>query len=586
MRIQHNIAAMNAYRNYNINTSAVSKNLEKLSSGYKINRAGDDAAGLAISEKMRAQITGLDAASKNVKDGISLVKTAEGAMQEVQDMLNRMVYLATQSANGTYDNDVDRMNLQKEVDQLQSEINRIADSANFNGIKLLDGSLDTSLKTTSETDLFTDGTLTVVADGQLGKKAQAGVFEVDFTGFEATAAANGDVKVNVFGQDVTVKAGATKGDKITGEMVAEAIATHFDGSTAAKGDYTADYNIKLTGEQNGEKVTLTMSDAPSKAWDVVASALPSGFKFDNASVSPAGDQVGGNQSYGGMVKTLTEPVDNTAGREYAHASLDLTQLTIEDGTTLTIGDTTYTFAVGKGSKFKDGDNVIDLTDLTEVDMTDKLTKGKVASRVTTAAKDNKNFTVTGKSAMNNLADGVIHLTEKEGGVDTDNYKLEGKPNSAVADNKDGDWTGLIKIGKVDTANMGTALTLQIGDTSDSYNQLKVSIGDIHTKALGIDKISIATQEGAAAAVNTIKTAINNVSSIRGTLGATQNRLEHTSNNLSVMKENIQDAESTIRDTDVAEEMMSYTKNNILVQSAQAMLAQANQIPQGVLQLLG
>ena len=586
MRIQHNIAAMNAYRNYNINTSAVSKNLEKLSSGYKINRAGDDAAGLAISEKMRAQITGLDAASKNVKDGISLVKTAEGAMQEVQDMLNRMVYLATQSANGTYDNDVDRMNLQKEVDQLQSEINRIADSANFNGIKLLDGSLDTSLKTTSETDLFTDGTLTVVADGQLGKKAQAGVFEVDFTGFEATAAANGDVKVNVFGQDVTVKAGATKGDKITGEMVAEAIATHFDGSTAAKGDYTADYNIKLTGEQNGEKVTLTMSDAPSKAWDVAASALASGFKFENASVSPAGDLVGGNQSYGGMVKTLTEPVDNTAGREYAHASLDLTQLTIEDGTTLTIGDTTYTFAVGKGSKFKDGDNVIDLTDLTEVDMTDKLTKGKVASRVTTAAKDNKNFTVTGKSAMNNLADGVIHLTEKEGGVDTDNYKLEGKPNSAVADNKDGDWTGLIKIGKVDTANMGTALTLQIGDTSDSYNQLKVSIGDIHTKALGIDKISIATQEGAAAAVNTIKTAINNVSSIRGTLGATQNRLEHTSNNLSVMKENIQDAESTIRDTDVAEEMMSYTKNNILVQSAQAMLAQANQIPQGVLQLLG
>ena len=142
MRIQHNIMAMNAYRNYNTNTSALAKNLEKLSSGYKINRAGDDAAGLAISEKMRAQITGLNAAQKNVKDGISLVKTAEGAMQEIQDMLNRMDYLATQSANGTYDNEVDRANLQKEVDQLKSEINRIADSANFNGIKLLDGSLD------------------------------------------------------------------------------------------------------------------------------------------------------------------------------------------------------------------------------------------------------------------------------------------------------------------------------------------------------------------------------------------------------------------------------------------------------------
>ena len=139
MRIQHNIMAMNAYRNYNNNTSALSKNLEKLSSGYKINRAGDDAAGLAISEKMRAQITGLNAAQKNVKDGTSLVKTAEGAMQEIHDMLNRMDYLATQSANGTYDNEVDRLNLQKEITSLKSEINRIADSANFNGIKLLDG---------------------------------------------------------------------------------------------------------------------------------------------------------------------------------------------------------------------------------------------------------------------------------------------------------------------------------------------------------------------------------------------------------------------------------------------------------------
>ncbi|MCI8849873.1 MAG: flagellin, partial [Oscillibacter sp.] len=141
MRIQHNIPAMSSYRNYTNNTNALAKNLEKLSSGYRINRAGDDAAGLAISEKMRAQITGLKAAQKNVKDGTSLVKTAEGAMQEIHDMLNRMDYLATQSANGTYQNAVDREALQKEVTALKDEINRIADSANFNGIKLLDGSL-------------------------------------------------------------------------------------------------------------------------------------------------------------------------------------------------------------------------------------------------------------------------------------------------------------------------------------------------------------------------------------------------------------------------------------------------------------
>ena len=143
MRIQHNIMAMNAYRNYNTNTSALSKNLEKLSSGYKINRAGDDAAGLAISEKMRAQITGLEGAQSNAKDGISLVQTAEGALTEVHDMLNRMYELAEQSANGTYEDGTDRAQLEKEVTQLKNEINRIADSANFNGIKLLDGSLST-----------------------------------------------------------------------------------------------------------------------------------------------------------------------------------------------------------------------------------------------------------------------------------------------------------------------------------------------------------------------------------------------------------------------------------------------------------
>ena len=139
--------------------------------------------------------------------------------------------------------------------------------------------------------------------------------------------------------------------------------------------------------------------------------------------------------------------------------------------------------------------------------------------------------------------------------------------------------------KLSTTGDDNSLVLQIGDTSDSWNQLKVSIEDCHTTALGIDALDIGNQVGAGAALDTIKNAINYVSDVRGTLGATQNRLDHTINNLSVMEENIQDAESTIRDTDVADEMMAYTKNNILIQSAQAMLAQANQVPQGVLQLL-
>ena len=166
MRIQHNIMSMNAYRNYTNNTSAMQKNLERLSSGYKINRAGDDAAGLAISEKMRAQITGLQAASKNAKDGISLVQTAEGALTEVHDMLNRMAELAEQSANGTY-GATDRAALQQELTELKDEINRIAKATNFNGIKLLNG--DHASKSISALgDLFPESLLDGIKASEAG----------------------------------------------------------------------------------------------------------------------------------------------------------------------------------------------------------------------------------------------------------------------------------------------------------------------------------------------------------------------------------------------------------------------------------
>lgn len=416
MRIQHNIMAMNAYRNYNNNTSALSKNLEKLSSGYKINRAGDDAAGLAISEKMRAQITGLQAASKNVKDGVSLVKTAEGALQEVHDMLNRMDYLATQSANGTYDNEVDRLNLQKEVNALRSEIDRIADSSNFNGKKLLDGSMD--------------GTTTTTFSGQAGGNKAA----IDLT---------------------------IKGDRQV--------------------------------EINGTKKNLTF-----------AFATPTTYVDGTKSAATISDQ-------GVVTITLEKPDTNKTA--------------------------TYS-----ASKIQELIANVDLTGIA-----DKLSADEKAS----LEQALKEVSVSGKE---------ISI------ADTDN---------AIADT----------AGTVDATKNGEKLALQIGDTADSFNKMKVNVGDMHAKALGIADLTIADQEGAAAAIDKIKTAINTVSSTRGDLGAIQNRLEHTQNNLSVMTENIQDAESTIRDTDVADEMMAYTKNNILIQSAQAMLAQANQVPQGVLQLL-
>ena len=403
MRIQNNIMAMNAYRNYSNNTSALSKNLEKLSSGYKINRAGDDAAGLAISEKMRAQITGLEGAQSNAKDGVSLVQTAEGALTEVHDMLNRMYSLAEQSANGTYENATDRAQLQKEVTELKSEINRIADSSNFNGINLLDGSMESA-----------------GADNDVGLVLTSGAGSIDFT---------------------QTSSGAT--------------------------DASATF-------------TLDLKD----------------LSFD----------------------TLT------------------TQSTF----TLRIGGKDYNVSVASTAT-----NATDLASAVKTALDGAIDDGLNTKFAITASGTTLTFTAGSKGV----------LSKKDAGLTT---------ARAVG---------------------GKSLSLQIGDTSDDFNQLSVSIKDCHTDSLGIADIDIGTQEGAKAALDTIESAINYVSDVRGTLGATQNRLDHTMNNLSVMQENIQDAESTIRDTDVAEEMMSYTKNNILVQSAQAMLAQANQVPQGVLQLL-
>ncbi len=594
MRIQHNIMAMSAYRNYTNNVSAMKKNLEKLSSGYKINRAGDDAAGLAISEKMRAQITGLETAQKNAKDGISLVQTAEGALTEVHDMLNRMVTLATQSANGTYDDTTDRAQLQKELDQLRSEINRIADSSNFNGIKLLNGEMD-GTGATSET-VFTAATvmsLSDIKDGQqVNTTPQKGKYSIDFKQavLSNTSTANATISFHLTnGSSVAIT--LTAGSSLEGKDLANAILDALDGASGdLGGNVTAlgDGQVQIDGitfnvSVNGTKLEFEMDEIPTKEFaqtPIGASISMTGGTFGNASsvTSSQGEQ---------FQVTVEQEAVSKVGRVYAQAAFSLTQASIVDGAAIKIGDTTYTFAVGSDSKFKNAENVIDLTDTPNGG---SVSLHDAAVRLAAAAKDNAQFYVG-----TNVSTGVISLTEKEGGIDYNKYNLAGSDglaaaNGATAANNatTADWGDLIQWGSAeikDTPATGKSLMLQIGDTAEDFNQLKVDIKDMHTSSMGVENISIATQEQAAKAIDAIKSAINYVSDVRGTLGATQNRLDHTINNLSVMTENIQDAESTIRDTDVAEEMMAYTKNNILIQSAQAMLAQANQVPQGVLQLL-
>ena len=545
MRIQHNIMAMNAYRNYTNNTSALSSNLEKLSSGYKINRAGDDAAGLAISEKMRAQITGLDVAQKNAKDGISLVQTAEGALTEVHDMLNRMVELANQSANGTYDDETDRANLQKEMDQLLEEINRIADSANFNGIQLLDGSLDAEGIGGGADISVQFGAVTPYVPAVT--EAQPS-FKVDLDGMTFTATATqGNVAVNVGGVSVNLNfSSATVGSEVTLTDLNLAAST-----TASIGGVT--YDVTYTGGvlsfEMASGQTLTENDTLNPAFNVGVTAT--------------------GADTGGTVNTATQVINVgvlDGAAQQATAQFTITKDMLTDGATIKIGDQTFT--INYAENYAGSGTTIGVKDLlNSAGELDNSAISEVLSRITQGGSANTMFTI-GNDGQN-----TITLQSKSDYTDA---------NPEALDTAD-EVRAQVEINAPTQA--GKALTLQIGDTSDSFNKLTVSIQDMHTDSLNIADISIATQADAQTAVDRIKAAINTVSSVRGTLGATQNRLDHTINNLSVMEENIQDAESTIRDTDVAEEMMAYTKNNILVQSAQAMLAQANQVPQGVLQLL-
>ncbi|WP_312352940.1 flagellin N-terminal helical domain-containing protein [Aminipila sp.] len=488
MRIQHNIAAQNSYRQLGGNNNALGKNLEKLSSGYKINRAGDDAAGLAISEKMRSQITGLKKAQDNANDGISLVQTAEGALTEVHSMLNRMVELADQSANGTYDNETDRANLQKEVTSLKNEIDRIAESTNFNGIKLLDGSM--------------------------GGAGTTGVTFNSVTGLQDKNGTNVKVSVSGVNQGDTV-ALATGGAAGVEKTVLD----------AAKGTYA--YTITL---KDGDKYTQKDIDNLLK---------DSGLSMQTNS-----------KDYILADATMTATPVTAASAALASTNIGSGANELEFRSTVA-GGRTNTIAVATGAE---GVSIA--------------TNGNINISLDI---ENKSYTQDDINKM--LANAGANLELVSGDI--------AKGATGI--------TGTKALGSLISGagaeNLNGALSLQIGDTADSFNKVDVKVGNMNCDSLGIADVNIGSQPGAKAALAKINAAINSVSSTRGDLGAVQNRLEHTINNLGVTEENMTSAESRIRDTDMAKEMMAYTKNNILVQASQAMLAQANQLPQGVLQLL-
>jgi len=448
MRINHNTSALNTYRQLSANNTASAKSLEKLSSGLNINRAADNAAGLAISEKMRGQIRGLDQATKNAQDGISLIQTAEGGLNETASILQRMRELAVQSANDT-NTASDRAQMQKELDQLTTEITRISTDTEFNTKKLLNGAMGKTFSVTANT--FTPAS------------------------------------TQITGSDIT-----------TG--------TYTLTKTAAGTDtYTINTNTAATA-------------------------------FDNAHITAAA----GNK-YG----SYTLQVSNFA------ATADL-QLTGPDGTVSTL-------------------------------------TGQALNASTAIGGITFDF-----SAHNLTSNGTIQFNLTANGLDVDLSGAKTVNATAIAAYAGeslnvGGFSFTVKVGSgangtVNTMNVtDNAIKFQIGANQNQFSTLSVS--NMSATALGVNALDITTQNGANLAIPVLDAAITTVSTERANLGAIQNRLEHTINNLGTTSENLTASESAIRDVDMAKQMMEYTKYSILSQAATAMLAQANQAPQQVLQLL-
>lgn len=590
MRINHNIAALNTHRQLNTASTAQSKSMEKLASGLRINKAGDDAAGLAISEKMRGQIRGLDMASKNAQDGISMIQTAEGALNETHDILQRMRELAVQSANDT-NTDSDRAELQKEVDQLAEEITRIANNTEFNTQTLMNGGIkDGNLGKVNfhiganagqnisldinAMDASSLGVSRNVLSGTLDNANAAGVSNLKGDSVDVSKSlAAGDYKVTV----ASTNAGSSTASKATGDTVTV-------GAGAVSGTANADTTVTLTydsqavnnADGDGTKGTATIASGTETISfarsGAVTNANADGYQvvftdatnFKIQESDGAGgwtDVTGATGTVGGAAVTVNG-IDVTVGAAAsgAYANADTIEFTISDDTfaggwTAT-GD--LSGAISGSTNAVNGLN-IDTTQLTGAADGDVVTvQGYKDASTTVQLFENDGTTAIGTAVTVNKATGGEYT---------------------IGDST----TGQLKV-KFD-ANAATAGTSTVTVASDVSAASSLQADGTMSEAVSKGGINISSQTAADSAITTINKAIETVSAERSKLGAYQNRLEHTINNLNTSSENLTAAESRVRDVDMAKEMMNQTKNSILSQAAQAMLAQSNQMPQGVLQLL-
>ena len=578
MVVQHNLQAMNANRMLGITTKEASGSTEKLSSGYRINRAADDAAGLAISEKMRKQIRGLSQASSNAEDGISCVQTAEGALAEVQDMLQRMNELAVQAANGT-NSATDRQYIQDEFDQLIEEIDRVAETTKFNETYLLKGD-----------------------DAKPTKNMYITNYSVTYT--------KNDLPNNIKGIDYKTNYVGTNNIYIVSSSI-----------------YSTSSNISLTGNkiQNGDDITKYMEKVKTgntKDTNKAGATLNTTSYVAFVNVELDSDvQKGSNGNVNGHGQTnVTKDLSTDGTTSTVRANRDLFIYNTANSTVTRITEgTDMTEYLNTDNTMKDKYRLVDVLygDEKKVD-----SKAATSTRVQTSITNNQPFAWTDNYLERDVSSKQLYDADGQivSGValnkffdENGNYKgglytsAQARAIDEVFANANDPRAKQLKDigGNVTAATINAYITqsstqvaaaldveLHAGSDSDRNNKVQVELSTLTAAGLGIDKLASynigivdSTGNNATDAIDVIADALNMVSRQRSALGAVQNRLEHTIKNLDNVVENTTSAESAIRDTDMAEEMVKYSNSNILQQAGQSMLAQANQANQGVLSLL-
>jgi flagellin-like hook-associated protein FlgL len=544
--VYHNIPALFTYNSLSTTNDQLQKSINKLSTGLRINSAADDAAGLAISEKMRGQIRGLDMAVRNAQDGISMIQTAEGALNETQSILQRMRELSVQAANDTLTAN-DRQAIQLEIDQLKEEIDRIANTTQFNKKKLLDGSASILWSTdTPDTKVFVRG----------------GLRQVDAYGQKT--ALEGNYKVTIEAEEIG-----------QGQVLKTDIFKLKHGSAAEIGQVASSnsklYDIDKFWDANGkfmledpQTLTLVMGDGQQRSVTIYA---------DDTLVSLA-------EKLGGAIQDMQSAYVSTT----AVTAGNLVQY-VAPGSAATSGNLAVegTIVISSAVAGKAGEiTFIGDEDLLKALSLSQIQESKENRFTVTVTDAHSGDSVANASVTGNLLVGIVH----------ENVDVEFNSMADVTvswSTTDGKWSfEQISSGTTDAFTTYIHLAdnttvFQIG--ANEGEDMGVDLGDMSVRSLGIHRVLVTDRESAARSISIIDGAIDKVSSQRAKLGAYQNRLEHTINNLTTASQNLTAAESRIRDLDMAQEMMNFTKLQILMQAGNAMLAQANTLPQAVLQLL-